>query len=193
MTYRLDPAYFEGLYADAEDPWGFATSPYEREKYERTLAACGPGPIGRALEVGCSIGVFTAVLAPRCAELLAVDCSEAAVARARARLGNAPGARIERRTLPEEAPRGPFDLIVCSEVLYYWSRPLLLGALATLGRALAPGGGLVAVHWTPRTSTYPLQGDEVHGIVAEALADHEHVRHERHPRYVLDRWDRPRG
>ncbi len=91
--------------------------------------------------------------------------------------------------LPEETPRGPFDLIVCSEVLYYWDAPLLTGALARLRAELAPGGSVLAVHWRPRTRTYPLQGDEVHRILARELADMERAVSVTHPRYRLDRFD----
>ena len=186
---RVAPAFFDGLYAKDADPWRFTSSDYERGKYARTLEACGPGPFAAAFEAGCSIGVFTRLLAPRCRRLLAVDCAEAAVRAARERCADQPAVTVERRLLPEELPAGPLDLIVCSEVLYYWDRPLLLGALDVLRRALAPGGALVAVHWTPPTETYPLRGAEVHEILAERLGDLAHARHERHPKYLLDRFE----
>jgi SAM-dependent methyltransferase len=191
MRARLEPEYFERLYAERGDPWGFATSPYERSKYERTVAALGPRRFGRGLEVGCSIGVLTEMLADRCDDLLAVDCSALAVERARLRLAGRPDVRVERRTLPEEAPQGPFDLIVCSEVLYYWSRDLLVEALGALRAALAPEGSLLAVHWRPRTRTYPLQGDEVHAILARELGDLRRAVSLAEPLYRLDRYDAP--
>jgi hypothetical protein len=88
---------FEARYAANPDPWGFETSAYEHEKYERTLAALGHRHYGRAFEAGCSIGVFTAMLAERCDELLAVDIAQAAVDSAR----QAPG-RVAPR--PRRAP-----------------------------------------------------------------------------------------
>jgi protein-L-isoaspartate O-methyltransferase len=113
---RLDRDYFENLYEESTDPWGFETSEYERRKYERTLESLGERRFRRAFEAGSSIGVFTAMLAPRCDELLAADTSERAVEIARRRLAKHPHVRVERRTLPEEMPEGPFDLIVVSEV-----------------------------------------------------------------------------
>lgn len=62
------------------------------------------------------------MLADRCGELLAVDVSERAVAAARERLEGLDHVRVKRRTLPEEMPGGQFDLIVASEVLYYFPR-----------------------------------------------------------------------
>ena len=166
MNGRLDREYFEGLYAASGDPWSFETSAYEREKYHRTLEVMGNRRFPRALEAGASIGVFTQMLAGRCDELVAVDVSERAVAAARRRLGRLGHVRVERRTLPEEMPEGPFDLIVASEVLYYFPQEEMLQMLEGFETALAPGGALLAVHWRRETRTYPMQGDEVHELLA---------------------------
>jgi SAM-dependent methyltransferase len=165
LNGRLGRDYFEGLYAESGDPWGFETSEYERDKYARTLAVLGKRRFRRALEAGASIGVFTALLADRCDELVAVDVSERAVAAARKRLAGRGHVRVERCTLPEEMPVGPFDLIVASEVLYYFPREEMLAVLEGFERELAPGGALLVVHWRRETKTYPLQGDEVHELL----------------------------
>ena len=167
MRDRLDRDYFEDLYARSSDPWGFETSEYERRKYARTLGVLGDRHFRRALEVGASIGVFTAMLAPYCDELLAVDTSDRAVSEARNRLSGFGQVRVERRTLPEETPGGTFDLIVASEVLYYLPRETMLETLRRLEAVLAPGGLLLAVHWRKETKTYPLQGDEVHELLLQ--------------------------
>lgn len=167
MRERLDRDYFENLYSGSRDPWNFETSEYERRKYERTLRALGGRRFGRALEAGASIGVFTEMLAPYCDELLAVDLSETALAVAQERLASQDHVRVEQRTLPEEMPKGPFDLIVASEILYYWPREVALAGLRRFEEELAPGGVLVAVHWRKETRTYPMQGDEVHDLLLE--------------------------
>ncbi len=138
---RIEPGWFEDLYQREADPWGFATSPYERAKYARTLAALGPPDrrFARALEAGCSIGVFTELLAARCDAVLALDASATAVGRARERLAGRTHVRVERRVLPEELPAGPFDLIVAAEILYYWPAELLRAALGRLESTLARG------------------------------------------------------
>lgn len=185
MRERLERDYFEGLYAESPDPWNFASSEYERRKYERTLEALGGRTFPRALEAGASIGVFTEMLAPYCGELLAVDTSGRAVELARERLAGFKNARIERRTLPEEMPNGPFDLIVASEVLYYLPKEVALQALRRFEEELAPGGTLLAVHWRRDTRTYPLQGDEVHELLKEntCLANTKTIVE---PEYTLD-------
>ena len=85
------------------------------------------------------------MLAGRCDELLAVDVSERAVAAARKRLSGRKHVVVERRTLPEEMPGGPFDLIVASEILYYYTKEEMLATLrsardATIVRARAGPG-----------------------------------------------------
>jgi predicted TPR repeat methyltransferase len=185
LSERIGREYFEGLYAESADPWDFETSEYERKKYERTLEVLGQRRFRRALEAGSSIGVFTEMLADRCGELLAVDVSKRAVAAARERLANHAHVRIERRMLPEEMPGGPFDLIVASEVLYYFPREEMLAVLGGFERGLARGGTLLAVHWRRETRTYPLQGDEVH----ELLMEHTRLRNTKtiiEPDYRLD-------
>lgn len=189
-TERLGREYFDALYERSSDPWDFETSDYERGKYARTLAALGDRRFGRALEVGCSIGVFTAQLAERCDELLAVDVSETAVLAARERTARWTGVVVQRRSLPEETPDGPFDLVVCAEVLYYFSAPLVRRTLDALTDRMPAGGLLLAVHWTEPTSTYPLAGQEVHRL----LRSHPRLelrRGESHPRYRLDLLERP--
>ena len=190
MKGRLGREYFEGLYAESGDPWNFETSEYERNKYGRTLDVLGERRFGRALEAGASIGVFTEMLADRCDELLAVDVSERAVAAARERLAGRRHVRVERRTLPEQMPEGPFDLIVASEVLYYFTREEMLATLRAFEREMTPGGALLAVHWRRETRTYPLQGDEVH----ELLMEHTRLRNNKtivEPDYRLDLFEDP--
>jgi len=187
---RFDGSSWERFYA-AEDPYGLGASAYEREKYGRTLELIGDGPFARALEVGCSVGVFTALLAPRCGLLLAIDISENAVRQARARVGSWPQVTCERRTLPAQMPPGLFDLVVCSDVLYYWSVEDLRAALRVFEGALAPGGRLVAAHYRPNAERgASLDGDLVHDLLArESTLAHADGRI--YEKYRIDRFERP--
>lgn len=149
---RSVPAsYFDALYQRDPDPWRFASSDYERDKYAATLAAIGDTPIGRAWEVGCSIGVFTKELASRCAALLAVDVAEAALEQARARCADCPGVCFRRLRVPGEWPEGKFDLIVFSEVLYFLSADDVRRTARRAMASLAPAGRISLVNWTGET------------------------------------------
>lgn len=194
---RLERAYFDRLYEAEADPWGFATSPYEQAKYDHTLASIGPDQVGvgSVLEVGCSIGVLTARLADRADRVDALDVSPAAVTRARARTADRPGVHVAVGAMPEDLPPGPYDLIVCSEVLYYLDEAALTDALVALAGRLGAAGSLLAVHWRGETS-YPLAGDAVHDRLAAVLPGRRagggtivHALDDRRPEYRLDRYD----
>ena len=157
-TASLQPGYFDDLYGRDADPWRFATSDYERAKYEATLAALPAACAGRAFEVGCSIGVLTQRLAARCGTLLAVDVAEAALAQARARCASLDNVTIDRMHVPQQWPAGTFDLILFSEVLYYLSATDIAATAERTRSALQPGGSALLVHYTLPTD-YPHSGD----------------------------------
>jgi trans-aconitate methyltransferase len=178
--------YFENLYEQDPDPWRFASSPYERDKYAATLAAIGDEPIARGWEAGCSIGVFTRQLASRCGMLLAVDVADAALEQARRRCADLPRVIFERKRIPHEWPDGQFDLIIFSEVLYFLSASdVRLTARKSID-ALAPAGRIILVNWTGETG-HSLSGDMAADLFRlESVSGLEALRHERHPGYQLD-------
>lgn len=186
MSARVMSAVdFEARYAADPDPWGYRSSPYEQAKYAATLDACGPGPFERALELGGSIGVFTALLAPRCRALVTIDAAPTAVAAARRRLAGLPHVDARIGILPADLPAGRHDLVVASEVLYYLSRAELDATLDALRERLVPGGRLVAVHWRPRTPERALDAADVHAALS-ATGWLERTRHRPHPSYLLE-------
>jgi SAM-dependent methyltransferase len=162
----LGPDYFEAKYAAASDPWGFGHRWYERRKYAISLAALPAERYRRAFEPGCSVGVLTRMLAARCDALLSCDLAEAAVRAAARRTADLPQVRVERRAIPGQWPGGRFDLIVLSEILYYFSDRDLEKVLAAAVAALEPGGTLLAVHWRHPVAEYPRSGDDVHRALA---------------------------
>ncbi|QIX62143.1 methyltransferase domain-containing protein [Hymenobacter sp. BT18] len=189
QPHNLPPAYFDEVYRANSDPWNFETSPYEHEKYRATLAALPRPGYQRAFEIGCSLGVLTAQLAPRCQELLAIDVAEAALAKARQRCQAFPHVQFRRMQVPAEFPTGQFDLILVSEVGYYWDEPTLRQAANAIFEALTPGGQLLLVHWTPPVHDYPLTGEEVHALFLEYTqpgGPARHLLHQRQPTYRLD-------
>ncbi len=155
----LSPAYFAGMYADDPDPWRFATSDYERAKYAATLAALPRPRYAAALEVGCSIGVLTRRLGPRCDTLLALDVVPAVLDTARQTCADQPQIRFLQAVVPGDWPSGRYDLILLSEVAYYLDRTDLERLVACVEATLQPGGDVVLVHYLGATD-YPLSGDE---------------------------------
>ncbi|MBO3100907.1 PIG-L family deacetylase [Cellulomonas fengjieae] len=165
----LPGEFFDATYDRHEDPWGYTDRWYEERKRALTLAALPAARYGRVLEIGCGIGVLTQQLAGRADHLLAVDVSAEAVTRARTRVAGLPHVRVEVADVADAVPAGPFDLVVLSEVGYYFSRPTLERVLADLRATLAPGGTLLACHWRHPVEAYPLGGDEVHRVLRRTL------------------------
>jgi len=162
----LPADYFDALYAFTTDPWGFASRWYEHRKYACVLAALPQNRYRRGYEPGCSIGVFTEHLAARCDRLLATDVADAPLRAARHRLAQFTHVEVGRAAVPDEWPPGRFDLLVISELGYYFSTPDLHRLWACATHALEPGGTLLAVHWRHPVADYPQTGDEVHAALA---------------------------
>jgi SAM-dependent methyltransferase len=76
--------------------------------------------------------------------------------------------RVERRLVPRDWPPGEFDLIIFSEILYYFDDSDLDHVLRLGTSALRQDGHLLAVHWRHPAPDHPRTGDEAH----QALAGH---------------------
>jgi SAM-dependent methyltransferase len=153
---------FENLYRRESDPWGYRSSEYESAKYDATLAACGAGEFYSALELGASIGVFTAKLAPRCRQLTTIDGAWTAVAAAREAVQAMPQVRVLHGAIPGAIPELQFDLIVASEILYYLDEPTLTATLTRLREVSSSSARLVAVHWRPNGPDRQMPAGDVH-------------------------------
>lgn len=185
MKPTLPRDYFDALYQNDADPWNFATREYEHQKYAATLDNLPRARYQNALELGCSIGVLTQMLAARADRLLAIDAALVAVAAARARCAEWANVEIQRATLPDEFPNGSFDLILMSEVGYYFAPPDLKRLSERVLDNLQSDGDLVLVHYLPDVPDYPLRGDDVHQLFLE-LDGLNHLSGFRAERYRLD-------
>ncbi|RZK61489.1 MAG: methyltransferase [Pedobacter sp.] len=183
-TGTLSKVYFEQMYSKDKDPWKFETSEYERLKYDNTIQNIPEGNYASGLEIGCSIGVLTAMLPNKCKSLIAIDISTAAIDVAKERLGK--NANVEFRTaaIPQDYPEGQFDLIIMSEVGYYLSLDDLIKSRERIFKSLNKGGVLVLVHWIHFVADYPLNGDQVHECFLES--DLKHLHGYRESDYRLD-------
>ena len=162
----ISASYFDGMYAGSPDPWGFTSRWYEARKYAITVAMLPNARYQDAFEPGCSIGVLSDLLAPRCGNLLCCDIAPVAVRAAAERTVGHGNVEVEQRTLPGEWPEGQFDLIVMSEILYYFAGSDLDRVLDLAVGASRPGATLLAVHWRHPVAEYPRSGDDVHAALA---------------------------
>jgi hypothetical protein len=180
--------YFDAMYEADSDPWQFATSAYERRKYALSIAALPRERYRSAFEPGCSIGVLSEQLAPRCDRLLSSDIVSGALKMAQERLRHYRHVVVEPRAIPDAWPMEVFDLVVLSEIAYYFDEQGLQTVFDSLVATTRPGAHVLAVHWRGATD-YPLSGDEVHeriGLSAELRNIVHHVETE----FRLDVWER---
>jgi hypothetical protein len=181
-------AYFEGMYRDNVDPWGFESSTYEKRKYAVTAASLPRARYRSAYEPGCSVGVLTELLANQCDRLLCSDIIPAALQRAEARLRKRPHVWFEERSIPDQWPEGPFDLVVLSEIAYYFDEADLGEVLQCVMGSTQSGAHVVGVHWRGQTD-YPLSGDRAHELISEVPGLVNIVQH-REQEFLLDVWER---
>lgn len=145
-TRVIDAEGFEAKFRKDIDPWDYANSPFEAHKRGVLMRAVGTRHFGRGLELACAIGETTRFLAPRCLRLLALDSSETALREAKRRTAPLHNVTLIKALLPGGVQRGPFDLIVASEILYYLQPNDLRLLLLEIARATSPGGRVVVLH-----------------------------------------------
>ena len=146
-------AYFDTLYDGSDDPWQYHSCEYEIAKRADTLAALPRAHYARGCEIGCSIGVLTRELAPRCDALIGIDIAEAAAAIARTAVAAFPHVEIRVMHVPHALPPGQFDLLMLSEVLYFFSAPELDALAGFAARQVVPGGTAMIVSYDGETLT----------------------------------------
>ncbi len=159
MTKSWDAETFDRIHTRGPDPWDVDSSPYEREKYDRTLATIPMARPARVLEIGCSIGAQTAHLAERTGSLLALDISGEAIARAPQRCAHLAHVTIRQARIPQDWPPGLFDLIVISEMLYFLDRADVASTARLAVGSLTRNGAILLVNWTGHTDS-PTTGEE---------------------------------
>lgn len=152
---------FDELHARFDDPWGLERRWYERRKRALLLAALPREHYRRTLELGCAKGATTRALAARSETVVAVDASAVALAHARAR-PVPEGVSYEQRELPADWPEGRFDLIVLSELGYYWTAAQLALALDRIDSSGTADATLVLCHWRHPIADALAGGDVVH-------------------------------
>jgi SAM-dependent methyltransferase len=112
--------FFEDLWQRG-DLWEFETSEFEQTKYTRQLALLGGRRYTRALELGCGGGAFTHLLARHADQVVALDISPTAIARAGALEANPAAVAFRVANIMEYdlCAEGPWDLIVISDTICY--------------------------------------------------------------------------
>lgn len=100
------------------------------------------GPDGlrerRVLDIGCSSGVITALVASESGPTIGIDVDRPALDEARAIAGRDNLQFREMSGAALDFPAGSFDVVICNQVYYWFEDPSRL--FSEIHRVLAPGG-----------------------------------------------------
>ena len=114
------------------------------------LAAAGPGPFRRLIDLGSGSGRMLTLLSPMAECAIGLDLSQQMLNIARNHAAQAQLANIELRhgdIFDTRLPSGHADLVVVHQVLHYLSDPA--AAVAEAARLAAPGGRLLIIDFAP--------------------------------------------
>ena len=178
LPARLLPRFFNWRFRKP-DPWDYAESPYEKRKYDLMLSILPRdrrNPYLRALDLGCAEGLFTCRLVEEgiAKEAIGVDVALRALARARENCAHLPQVEFRHLDIGKELPEGQFDLVFCSEVLYYLGYWRIQALAERLAEKVLPGGHVVLVSAWPAAKLIhrPFLRHPAFKLVAEHVEPH---------------------
>lgn len=163
--------HLAGLYAETDDPWGFAHSPYEQTKFRATIAALPRHRYSAVFELGCGNGQLARHLIDVTEHYTGLDAVDRALDAARRTI---PDGRFIAGYYPCPLPDDAFDLIVLSEILYYLDDD----GICRLARQIAdrwPLADVICVSWLG-PSGHRVQGNTAVTIFIAALKTHRFAR-----------------
>ena len=187
MPDTTSAQFFEAKYADASDPWAFASSPYEQYRYERTFQALAHQHYQWAFEPGCSIGILTQKLATLCEGIDALDISSTAVSQAKTRCSTLRQVSVRCASLQDAMPLKAPDLLVLSEIGYYFEPDAWKQKVEQLVALCLKPATLIATHWLGHSPDHLISGDRVHTLI-QSIPGLVLTYSERHGGFRLDRW-----
>lgn len=144
--------HFELMYQRNPDPWRVASDWYERRKRDLLLASLPLERYRHGFEPGCGNGETTLKLLERCDRLCAVDFSQKAIQLCKERIPTECQGRLTLQSLAlpvdwPDIPKNGFDLIVVSEISYYFNDKNLNIFNNQCISSLSNEGHLLLCHW----------------------------------------------
>ena len=186
---------FDSVYTENSDPYGVASTFYERRKLQIVTAVLSRARYDSAWDPACGTGHLVGELARRCTSVLATDGSPVAMGIAKQHCAANPAISFDTVLLPAAPTPSSrfdlatrFDLVVLAEFLYYLDRADRLASLDLVDRITAPRAEVVAVHWRHHPHDAHLSGAAAQTEIVSRLTDRgwRHGVHLDDPSFVLD-------
>lgn len=156
---------FDAPHCDA-DPWGYESHWYEARRRQLIAAMLPSQQLGDILELGCSTGLITELLAPRSQHVLALELSYPAVERAQQRLQPFPHVRIQHADVRTDWPAQRFDGFLLCDLGYYLEQPHLEGLAQRIRDSAKAHSFVLAAHWRHAFAQVVTATDQVHKTMA---------------------------
>ena len=179
--------FFEAKYLRQDDPWNFISDEYERKRYEEIFKSVAESRFQQAYEPGCSIGMLTQRLAAICDEVEAIDISPKAVDLAKKHCNHLVNVSIYCASLKDSTPQAPPDLLVLSEIGYYFSADDWQNKVSFLLNHCQKPCSVVAAHWLGHSEDHVISGDKVHEIL-DSIGGLTLQKRQRYDGFRLDCW-----
>lgn len=136
---------FNRFYWLDKDPFGAKDSKYEISKQNRLLELIARQEYRLSLDVGCGNGLLSRRIAAHCEHIIGIDFSSRAVQLAQQNCTGVPNMTLDVADIRNYESSQRFDLIICSEVLYYLQGQALAAVVEKLHRISTPGARLALV------------------------------------------------
>jgi SAM-dependent methyltransferase len=145
LDRSLSPGRFNRFYSLDKDPFGAKDSKYELSKQDRLLELLSRRDSQSGLDVGCGNGFLTRRIASHCQHLSGIDFSSRAIQLAQENCQDHSNISLALADIRDYKSPSQFDLLICSEVLYYLLGQELADVVEKLHRLCMPGGWLALV------------------------------------------------
>jgi SAM-dependent methyltransferase len=168
----LQAAFFENLHRETKEPFSYSERAIERLRHQWIVRQVAATASGRVLDLGCSRGQLTAMLAQLPFELTAIDVAPSAIGAARTRLGDGSVRFATGSALALPIASGRMDFVVAADGIYSWNleRDDRSRCLEEIYRILATSGRVLFTEHT-RAFRFPefVAEIEQHGFAVERI------------------------
>ncbi|WP_238584003.1 MULTISPECIES: SAM-dependent methyltransferase [Legionella] len=175
------------MYKKDPDPWKFASSEYELNRYKQIYNALNYKYYDLILEPACSIGVLTEQLSTLANSVKAFDISSRAVSLATKRCAHLSNVSISCNSIEDYSIERNADLIILSEIGYYFDSKRWRKIVTHLIEKSPKSTIFLASHWLGYSQDHNISGDEVH-LIIHSINELSFEYGERNANFRIDRW-----